>query len=234
MWTDWATTVLRLAFGLGYLFEVTWYETIATQLLGPVAPTWAAATNSMELIVPWQKSNQSTTNRDIASALKWKVVRGVAIRAILEKWISENKIDAASAADQAFASMHSDSQLRMKLQEALLSRVENGASKNVWEAIKFSLTVREQDGDFADHYGMFRRHNRNFLFVDPGTEWISVVASLSSAKPGMSVDLRKVMATLRLLGTEPDQEDLLSLLERAGIARGSADAGQAVVVKTAY
>lgn len=234
VWTDWATTVLRLSFGLGYLFEVTWYETVAKELLGSSPPTWSKILDRMGSIVPWQKSNLSTVNRDVASRLKWRVYRGVQIREILSKWISVNMTHENEQADDAFIKMHADSELRKKLTSALISKDDSGSATNLWEAIKYSLTVREQDGEFADYYGMFRRHQRKFLFVDPGTEWISVIASLTSELPNQTVDLKRVMGALKLLGTEPDQLDLLDLLERAGSSRGSADAGQGVSVKTAY
>ena len=72
------------------------------------------------------------------------------------------------------------------------------------------------------------------MTVDPGTEWIAVVASLACGAPGQESNVRNVMDSLAELGMQPELNDLIALLERAGLARGSADADQAVIVHSAF
>ena len=52
VWVDWATTVLRLALGQGFLWEAAWYETLARRILGGEAATWHEVREQMPEILP--------------------------------------------------------------------------------------------------------------------------------------------------------------------------------------
>ncbi|KQQ93800.1 hypothetical protein ASF62_06280 [Leifsonia sp. Leaf325] len=103
----------------------------------------------------------------------------------------------------------------------------------MWEAIRYALRTRDAAGPFADYFGVLRQSGR-YLTVEPGTEWIAVVASLACEKPGGSTDVATVIQALEEMGLRPELADLVALLERAGLARGSADADQGVVVESAF
>ena len=230
VWVDWATTVLRQAFAMSYLFEVTWYDALARSILRSPDNTWYEVRAEMDDWFPWKPSNSGIEIRDVSSNLKWKSHRGVEIREILDQWLKSTKsgdLDFVSV----HKSMHADLDLREKLANALGSRREN---KNLWEAIRYSLITRETQGPFADHFGLLRSRGSRYLIADPGTEWITVISSLTSEKPGSSTNVGQVSDNLRMLGACPEPQDLIQLLELAGLARGSADADQGVAVETAY
>ncbi|HKU31181.1 MAG TPA: hypothetical protein VJQ60_11895, partial [Arthrobacter sp.] len=56
VWVDWATTVLRLGVGLGYLWEAGWYEVLARQILEPSARTWNELLALVPEPLPWRSS----------------------------------------------------------------------------------------------------------------------------------------------------------------------------------
>lgn len=231
VWVDWATTVLRQAFALSYLFEVSWYESLARSILSEKEAHWSDVTENMDDWFPWKSSTSGIEIRDVSSNLKWKCHRGVEIRSILQQWIDQN-----NQSDEEFSAviskMSKDAELCRELMNSLGSRREQG--KNLWEAVRYSLITREANGPHADHFGLLKARGTRFLVADPGTEWITVLASLSGAKPKSSMNLGEVSENLKILGSCPEPSDLISLLERAGLARGSADADQGVTVETAY
>ena len=94
--------------------------------------------------------------------------------------------------------------------------------------------TRDESGPFADHYGLLRTRGRSALVVEPGIEWAALVASLACGSPGAIRDVAAVLRSLRALGVSPETRDLISLLEKAGLTRGSADADSGLEVHSAY
>ncbi|WP_157581349.1 hypothetical protein [Phycicoccus sp. Root563] len=230
VWVDWASTVLRLALGLGYLWEAAWYATVARHVLRGEAATFDEVRGAVPSSLPWKSTQADMSLRDLAAPVGWRVRRSQQLRSLLSAWIDEN-----GAASEDFAStilsMSRDEDLSLALEEALGSRVR--ANENLWEAVKYALKTRDTSGPYADHYGLLRSRGR-YLWVDPGTEWTAVVASLCCGKPDTTVDLAAVLRALGQLGLHPELADVVALLERAGLARGSADADQGVVVQSAF
>lgn len=232
VWVDWATTVLRLAVGLGFLWEAAWYEAVAREVLSLKSPTWDGVKASVAPPLPWKSSRAGLGIRDVAPLLGLRVHRGEQIRGLLSEWLEDN-----GKPDEDFTSalhrMHADEKFCDRLVEALGSRRRTASGGNLWEAVKYALKTRENSGPFADYYGLLQSNGR-FLTVDPGTEWMAVVASLACPEPGKPTDVGAVLASLSQLGVRPELADLIALLERAGLARGSADADQGVVVQSAF
>jgi hypothetical protein len=231
VWVDWASTILRLALGLGFLWESAWYESLARRIIGDGPLSWSDVREGMDAVVPWKSSRAGAVALDIAPQLSWRVFRGDQLRGLFTKWLTEN-----STGDDfqlALAAMRDDAEFSSKLVDALGSNVSTPAGKNLWEAIKYALKTRDSTGEFADYYGLLRTSGR-YLTVEPGTEWIAVVASLASGKPGSTTDVGTVLLSLQRMGIRPELRDLIDLLEKAGIARGSADADQGVLVQSAF
>lgn len=234
VWVDWATTVLRLGLGMGFIWEAAWYETIARKLLSEEAPAgndnlmkWLQA--DVGEILPWKSSRSMTSVRDVAPVLSWRIHRGDKIRRLLLEELKEHP-EGESAA-QGWERLSSNPELRTKLTVALGSKEKS--ANNAWEAVKYALLTRDATGTSADYYGLLRSNGR-YMTVDPGTEWIAVVASLACGAPGQESNVGRVMESLVELGMQPELNDLVALLERAGLARGSADADQAVIVQSAF
>ena len=211
VWVDWCCTVLRMALGFGYLWEASWYELFARARLGnqPHDPTSIAS--RIPTLVPWVASDAQVGVRDVASALKSRVKRGDAVRGVLGR-----------------SAEPSDDDLR----EALTS--PGTAGNNAWEAIRYALKCRDQAGPYADHYGLLRARGTRYLVVEPGPEWVAVIASLATGGPGRTTDARQVMDDLYALGLRPELRDLVLQLELAGMANGSADADYGLEVRSAY
>lgn len=230
VWVDWATTVLRLAVGLGFLWESAWYEYVGRAIVGEKDVTWQELHSGMPDCLPWKSSKGTQSVRDVASVLKWRVNKGTGVRRVLDAWLKGPGNDELSFA-AGWQKMIADRSLRTELTEALASREQPGT--NSWEAIKYALQTRDSSGPFADYFGMLRQNGR-FLTVEPGTEWITVVASLACGEPGNETNVGELMTDLREMGLNPELSDVVALLERAGLARGSADADQGVIIRSAF
>jgi hypothetical protein len=231
VWVDWASTVLRLALGLGYLWEAAWYESMARQIIGVGELSWESVRANMDAIVPWKSSRAGAVALDVASQLSWRVFRSDRLRALFARWGNDHLY--SEHFSTALGAMREDDDFCSQLVDALGSNTSTPAGKNLWEAVKYALKTRDSTGEFADYYGLLRSSGR-FLTVDPGTEWIAVVASLACESPGSSTDVGTVLLSLQQMGIRPELRDLIDLLEKAGIARGSADADQGVIVQSAF
>ncbi|ADX72195.1 hypothetical protein Asphe3_10100 [Pseudarthrobacter phenanthrenivorans Sphe3] len=230
VWVDWATTVLRLALGQGFLWEAAWYETLARWVLSGKRGEWSDVRARVPEILPWKSSRSSVAVRDVAPLLSWRVHRGSKIRKIFEEWLASNSV-AQVDFSTALAAMSADEELKGLLTLALGSAERSAA--NTWEAVRYALLTRDASGPFADYYGLLRSNGR-FLTVQPGTEWMAVVASLACEGPGRTSDVATLMLSLEELGLRPEAGDLIQLLEKAGLARGSADADRGVIIESAF
>ncbi|GAA3404674.1 hypothetical protein [Pseudarthrobacter polychromogenes] len=231
VWVDWATTVLRLAMGLGFLWEYAWYEALGTAIIQNSVPdTFEELRATVRAPLPWQSSRSSVSVRDVGSTIKWRISRGERIRKSLKERLNElgGHQDAMDFLRDAAAS----EDFRRSLAAEVAEKKEAG--KLVWETVKYGLQVRESSGPYTDYYGILKTRGRRYLVIDPGTEWIAVVASLTCGKPRSQCNVGEVLRDLTILGMRPELGDLVSLLERAGMARGSADADHAVIVESAF
>ena len=167
--------------------------------------------------------------RDVAASLTRRVRRGYLILARLAEWRKNHDVPGS---DNIFEHMRGDAALIDGFTSDLAS--EERVANTTWEGIRYSLLVRLPAGPDADHYGLLRSVGRRYLVVQPANEWIAVVASLTAPAPGAPTTVGSVQRSLYDLGLRPQPRDLITLLARAGMARGSADADQAVVVQAAY
>lgn len=232
VWVDWATAVLRVATGLGFLWEVAWYETLAQHVLQDSDADWVDVRKRVVQVLPWRSSRSGSIALDVAPLLVGRVHRGDRIRTRITAWKKAHDV-AGLSFKEIVTEMRADVELMDDLTGEMGSRTQTGSGKNLWEAVKYALRTRESTSARADYYGLLQSNGR-YLTVSPGTEWIAVVASLSCGSPGTSTHVGQVLADLQKLGMRPELGDLIALLERAGMARGSADADQGVIVESAY
>ncbi|MBM7769796.1 hypothetical protein JOE62_003209 [Glutamicibacter nicotianae] len=215
---------------MGFLWEATWYVKLAKSVVTGELNPWEESIKSVGEILPWRSMRSSTSVRDIAAHLSWVVHQGAVVRELLSSWDKSGKFEGISF-DDAMDMMHSDEEYRVQLNHALSDTKKN--TSNIQEAIRYTLKTRDRVGETADYYGLLRSSGR-FLTVDPGTEWITVVASLTCKQPGAEANVGDLMKNLQLLGLYPELTDVVDLLERAGLARGSADADQGVRIQSAF
>ncbi|MFP3578737.1 hypothetical protein SB659_04015 [Arthrobacter sp. SIMBA_036] len=231
VWVDWATTVLRLAMGLGFLWEYSWYEALGSVIVRDSVPdTFEELRGMVRSPLPWQSSRSSISVRDVGATIKGRISRGERVRRSLKERIKE--VEGDKNAIEFLRSSAANSDFRQFLAAEITDKKEAG--KLVWETVKYGLQVREASGPFTDYYGILKTRGRRYLVIDPGTEWIAVVASLACGAPGTQCNVGDVLRDLTILGMRPELGDLVSLLERAGMARGSADADHAVIVESAF
>lgn len=234
VWVDWATCVLRTGFSMAYLWESSWYEAIARTVLADGSSedtTLEAVVRNMDAPLIWRNSDSPAEIRDLSSKLKWRCYKSSEIRTVLDGYIKTHSMQDMVFED-FMAAARSDLDLRAKLQSALTPNKDNtsGSADNLWEAIRYSLKSRE----LGDHYGFLESSGNRYLFASPGIEWGALMASLTAERPGATTNLGHVVRSIRLSGTQVHSGELLELLERTGLARGSADADLAVSVETAY
>ncbi len=235
VWVDWVTTSLRSIYALGFLWETTWYEALAREILNSEVLdadlTVSRILASQEKPINWRSNSSSAEIRNLSSKLKWRCYRSVEIRRTLNTWLQENSSEKKELG-KVIGEMKKDGNLCAELASLLNmdKNQNNGPGSNLWEAIRYTLSPRES-GDF---YGLFKSNGPRYLFADPGSEWIAVMASVASSHPGFPTDLGSVSKLLTKLGANPHPTDLLQYLESAGLARGSADADLGVIVETAF
>lgn len=233
VWVDWATALLRLGVGLGFLWEYSWYETIGSAIVGNAVPdSFDELVDSVSSPLPWRSSNCTISVRDVGSEIKWRMTRGEKVRKYLDKQLKEYKNSPELANIDAITFLNILSENKQELKKILADKTQAG--KAVWETVKYGLQVREQSGPFTDYYGLLKTRNRNYLVVEPGTEWMAVVASLTCGAPGQRCNVGAVLRNLSRMGMRPEQTEVIEILERAGLARGSADADHAVIVESAF
>lgn len=232
-WTDWATTVLRLVMGMGYLWEVAWYESLARAIVEGSPMSVEQVRQRMPEILPWRPMDLSNSVRDVTSLLYQRTRRGAELRMALGVSLEKHPDIAAGPVSEIPIELLVDEDLKQRLRSILQLGAWTGKG-NLWEAIRYSLVTRDESGPFADHYGLLRTRGRSALVVEPGIEWAALVASLACGSPGAIRDVAAVLRSLRALGVSPETRDLISLLEKAGLTRGSADADSGLEVHSAY
>ena len=131
---------------------------------------------------------------------------------------------------EALRSASEDQQHRERFKEAL----QPGSNENCYELVRYMLLGGTTHGRYADHYYLLRKVGPRFTIVDPATEWIAAITSLSMDVPGSETNLSAVSMSLRQLGLEPSTGELTKHLELAGLARGAHDADGAIVVRSAF
>ncbi len=233
-WTDWAMAVIRGGLAFGYLWEIRWYQTIAKLVLrgGDELQEvgWAdlvAMANHQGPLLKWLDQTQPVSLRDVASSLKDTCTTYAALSEEVKTTFKKANDEAVG---QSLLRASRDPEKRARFNEAL----QPSSNKNCHELLRAILVVGDEQGRYADHYGLLEKIGQRWSVVNPGTEWVAVVASLSMDEPKSSSTLNEVSASLKKLGLQPSNQELTKYLELAGLARGAPDADGAVVVRGAF
>jgi len=231
IWTDWANSVLRTAFGMTYLWEATWYHALADAIVsGKNANSAIEQMGAVELI-PWQPEDLPISLRGVKGSMDKKIRTGSEIRDVLRKYITEAGIENSSAAD-GFLQLRKNPNFIKKLVAA--KNLPTQRHSSTVEAVSYSLNIRKEFGEGADHFGLLSLKSARFRVPDPGTEWLAAVVSLSSARPQGSINLGSLLFELNSMGLNPPNGELVGDLEKAGLARGSADSDIGLKIDTAF
>lgn len=230
VWTDWCTTLLRMGMAFGYLFENRWYETVGRSILSDEDMVISVLGSSAPLLV-WPGARLPISSRNVKPEIRRVVGNGVLVRTQLLQHFGTDfgRVDL----DEALTSLRRDGAARQGLREAMSGREWPGSCKNMYETILYSLQQRDSAAE-VDFYGLLRQRGNRYSVIQPGTEWIAVVASLACDEPGGETHLGNVLLSLAQLGLRPELMEVVKALEAAGLAQGSADADHGVRVRSAY
>jgi hypothetical protein len=243
-WSDWAATVLRSAIGFGTLWESEWLQEIARQACKPVDAeevTFGGLLSQVQArvassgLLDWKPADAKVSVRDVGAKIKESTTRYDCLKgrkSPVYKAFGPNGIP-GEGVSEAFRRIRGNVGLRNEFRHAL--EVEAYTKSNLpYEAVNYMLQKGEESGRYADHYGFLGKVGQRWTVIEPATEWTAVMASLTMDEPGKSATLRDFSLSLNKLGLRPTNKELVRKLEIAGLARGSADADGAVVVRSAY
>ncbi len=228
VWTDWATTVLRMGYGLAYLWESAWYVSLARSVVGGHPTSPEEIISRMDQILPWRKLDAGTEVRDVNSKVISRVESSFRIREAIENWSSQQDKSYESFEDE-ISELAKDSKVIGSFVDALRPMNASDKTQRLREAIFYSLQTRDEE----DFFGLLAKRGK-YKLPEPGIEWIAALSSLATGRPGSKSDLAAVRSNLAEAGLEPNLEELTNLLEVAGLARSSADSDQGMVVEAAF
>jgi hypothetical protein len=233
-WVDWASSVFRMAVGMAYLWEARALGALVrSSRNGRYSENWihdALRSPTLE----WRDEG-SVSARDVRGAMDAHISVGEQLRM------------AFSDADQV--GLRAPQSLNARGLWDFLQKLTRGArftsilagngptntsQKNLLETVRYALAKRRSSAEDSDQYGFIELRGARYWVPDPSTEWTAMVASLSAPGPTQTARLREVRRALRQLGIEVSVPTLTRKVEAAGLARGSSDAEQALLVSTAY
>jgi hypothetical protein len=254
-WIDWATTVLRMAFGFSYIWEATWYQAVASVvtststelnhaekcLYGVQVGGTKSEIIDLDFVLrtpkmtnhsamPWKDADLGVSFRDVAPTVRNGLSRGLKIRQILEAAIQELP---DLSIEETLYELRKNDRVRKELTDALKEKYLN-QTKSLYEAVKYTLLIRNQNGESADFYGLLKTVKPRFTIIEPATEWIAAISSLAINSPRGHGNLGTLRTSLERLGLRPTVAELTRYLEVAGLAESAADADTAVSIVSAY
>jgi len=253
-WLAWATTVLRAGIGFGYLWEARWYEVLSREVIDlnanpnrePKSIEQLLRDTMKSPLTVWLPTGSSVSDRDVSSRLLKLVQRGHGLEAGFRRFFDDTEKSDPDLLNQSATTglrILSENKQLISAIESVWSGAKAGESGGAWEAIKYVLLsrksssgqVRDDYNQQRDFYGFLSQHRKSkYLFVEPSTEWIAVIASLVRNDPATIVTLKPVREAMNCLGLQPSVDVLTACLEAAGLARSAPDADTGVKVASAF
>jgi len=234
-WTDWATAVLRLSLGLGYLWIVRWYSEIARNILLNEPANWIELIKKIDTnpLIPKISSTQNISDRHVWGQLEGQLLQYKKLHDAVENTLKDFA-DEETTVEEFFENISESTAVSEEFENAMNSN----NSKQARDFVRYTLRTRQEKNINADHYGLLKarggKGNKQYTILEPGTELIAVLASLTSPGPNSETSLKQVNNSLRQLGLKWDRKELIQMLQAAGLVKGSPDADEGVIVRTAY
>jgi hypothetical protein len=224
--------------GMGYLWEAQFYRDLCEHLASAAPEQPYLLPNNKELL-KWTARSEAISTRDVNRSVRLVVSTGHAARAQFfrnyESVLMANpELAQAPLEDIISVIKHEMGSYESNPFSEILSESKRTDGPNTWETVVYSLQCRAETGSEADFYSLLTRRSRRFLVVEPGPEWMVVLASLTAGAPGLSTTLGQVKRSLAMLGLYPSRETLVQELEQAGLAGSSHDADDALEVVSAF
>ena len=238
-WVDWIATVSRLGIGMSVLWQARYLDEIGELILNnsdDLTIESFVQKVSYGPLVHWEDSTQKLRQRNVQPAIRSLIARGAYVDEFLESRIKANDVDKNDNFSDAIQKLRAQ-ELRQILRNELDRGSQPDPKKRRRDAVESCLTSRSLTGQYADQYGFLVQHGKGkskFRVVDPSTEVLALIASLSCGTPNGECSVGDVRRSLRHLGFQPSIPELVRRLERAGLCRDSADASDSVRVKSAF
>lgn len=231
VWADWASSLLRTAFGFSYLWEAHWYHRLADLVLSENEITVDDLGRPFETLLPWVPAELPISLRGVKGYIDKTIRTGGEISGVFTKKFEE--IDAETLDwDEGLKALRSDKSFRRNLSDA--KNLPTKRQTSTVEAVTYSLNIRKEFGEGADYFGLLSLKSRKYRIPDPGTEWLAMMVSLASAQPGGVINMGKLVTELNSVGLNPPTGELIRKLEQAGLARGSSDSDFGMEIETAF
>jgi hypothetical protein len=233
---DWATCILRTGLALTYLWEASVFRALRDFVGDGGEHSWERLRGGLGApkLLAIQPRGTPVGDMNISNLLVAGLGDGYYARSALLEAVDELpsvQFDLSAGREAAIAKL-----AHVNLDPDLLSRDPKNAPKTMREFVRYLLLARaadDADADEADLYYLARSRGR-YTWVEPGPEWIVVVASLAAGKPGQQCTLGDVARRLARLGIVLDRATLVHLLEEAGLTQDSPDADEALVVNSGF
>jgi len=245
-WVDWASCILRTALGTGYVFELNFYYQLILALTNEMAESDAAerALSRHTNFFTWDVFS-SVSTRDIGSRIRKICQRGTACRAFIQSQAEEDDpcpkpydyIDDPKGPENwirdARRWINSD-ESKQELVRQAIAGVGNRTANNAQETISYALLDRGNGGGNEDLYSLIRKKGSRYSVIEPGQEWLVVIASMQANGSGQTTRVADVIAALEAIGVTTGYNTIVNELERVGLARTSHDADDAIEVAAAF
>ena len=238
-WVDWLATVGRLAIGMSVLWQARYLDELGELIQSESTDLSIESFREKTLsgpLIQWDEGKKSLRQRNVQPDIRALIARGAYIEKFLDDRKSKNDVLVTDSFSEAILKLR-----RNEFRQILRRELDQGYVKNPKKskryAVESCLTARSLSGEYADHYGFLVQHGKGkakFRVVDPSTEVLALIASLACGTPNGVCNVGDVRRSLKSLGFQPSIPELVRRLEMAGLCRDSADASDAVQVKSAF
>jgi hypothetical protein len=247
---DWATCILRTGLSFAYLWEATFFVSLHNcvveelevkegmesdrRALYFLASMLKQGTALATFEAPWVPSTQKHS----WNALSNLIAKGYLSRKRLEQELSKSTFQPPETSDVEIVIQSWLEFLSLPLLKELASplAVKNETATDTKEFIRYLLRPRSADDDTRDQADFYyvAQTNSKFFWFEPGPEWLVVMTSLLSGKPGKTCTLGMLLRDLQMLGIRVERRILVNMLEQAGLTTDSPDADNALVIQSGF
>jgi len=242
-WADWGACILRTSVSLGFLWEAHFYSELGRWLLEKDGTGGLDATlDGLRPLLYWKPRSDTISTRDQDSYIRGYVYRSLAVRVILDDLLGAEDIKDIDVDMDDLDEIGKWLKGKMGgkvLQELAIAYHDprnaegRNAAKNLFETIFYTINCRKEVGHDADFYSLMVTRSRRFKVVEPGREWIVVIASLMGTPKGEAL-LGNLRQDIEEMGIGVDRGILVKELEKAGLTRSAHDADDALRVSSGF
>lgn len=249
--TDWSLCLLRTGLAFAYLWEAEFFRLLHKAIVVSRDNTGHAPASVLAVRSLMQDGARlaSIEPVDVPASEKnaWPALEALLMQGYTARQALEDVLDGHAGSVDIWQGTAAGLPGRIEAWIADLARTgaseldarlepDGDAANNTREFVRYLLVPRASDDDTADQADFYylARSNQRHLWFEPGPEWLVVVCSLLSQRPGGSCTLGELIDDLASLGIHNERAVLVRLLEEAGLSSDSPDADNALVIRSAF